>query len=61
VIAYTFSVETFIKSSRVMSRAVYFDRKSSELNLYIKTHINNIEFFNEFLDTMMNVFILTRV
>jgi hypothetical protein len=44
VITYTSSVETSFKLLRVISRALYFNRKSSELNLYEKTHINDIEF-----------------
>jgi hypothetical protein len=61
VIAYTSSADISFKSSRVTSCALYFDRKSSESNLYVKIHINHIKFWFELLDTMMNVFILTRI
>jgi hypothetical protein len=61
VIAYTSSADISFKSSRVTNRALYFDRKSSESNLYVKTHINDIKFWFELLDTMMNVFILTKI
>jgi hypothetical protein len=61
VIAYTFSTNISFKFFRVISRVLYFDSKLSRSNLYVKTHINNIEFWFELLDTMMNVFILTKI
>jgi hypothetical protein len=61
VITYTSLTNISFKLFRVTHRVLFFDRKLSASNLYVKTHINDIEFWFELLDTMMNVFILTRI